>query len=110
VEAIAIALPVAPTAVLVFYGDQKSRLGVGEAKSKLRTPHALGAEFWMQQQCRARVETVHCLGWTSRQLDAYVAQILAAFSREYGVELAHFATVVERPSAACPLHPCPLRG
>ncbi|WP_017326883.1 hypothetical protein [Synechococcus sp. PCC 7336] len=62
----------------------------------------------MHQRQVAQIETVHCLGWTSQQLDAYIRQMLATFERSDSVAMESFSTVVERPVDCCPIRPCPL--
>ncbi|MBD2105166.1 hypothetical protein [Leptolyngbya sp. FACHB-261] len=76
--------------------------------------HAVGAELWIGQERRARLEPVHCFGLTPGQLSAYAQQVLAVFSTKYGAQdgkplrLEKFASHVELNPQNCPIRPCPL--
>lgn len=67
--------------------------------------HAIGAEVWRGQERIASVQPVHCFGFTARQVQGYVAQMLQVLSKEYGIS--KFASQVELHPQQCPLDPCP---
>jgi len=62
----------------------------------------------MRQEKVATFEPVHCLGLTSRQVAAYLQEVLQVFSHKYDVAIAKFSTQVELDPQQCPLMPCPL--
>jgi len=62
----------------------------------------------MGQEKRAAIESVHCLGLTSRQVAAYLQEVLQVFSHKYDVAIAKFSAQVELDPQRCPLRPCPL--
>jgi len=58
-------IPPAPAAVLHLY------------RERVDAPlHAIGAEPWLGQEKVAAIEPVHCLGLTSRQVTAYLQEVL----------------------------------
>ncbi len=87
----------APAAVLHLY------------RERVDAPlHAISAELWMGQEKIAAIEPVHCLGLTSRQVAAYLQQVLQVFSHKYEVSISKFAAQVELDPSRCPISPCPL--
>jgi hypothetical protein len=72
--------------------------------------HAVGAELWVGQECKARVEPVHCLGLTPTQIQTYLlSDVLGKLSEIAGEPLGKFAAQVEIDPCQCPIDPCPLR-
>ena len=63
----------------------------------------------MGQQKKAAIEAVHTLGWTERQVKAYIRDALAQFSQKYQVQISGIAATVELAPSLCPLVPCPLK-
>ncbi len=87
----------APAAVLHLY------------RERVDAPlHAIGAELWMGKEKVAAIEPVHCLGLTSRQVAAYLQEVLQVFSQKYEVAIAKFSAQVELDPSRCPISPCPL--
>ncbi len=87
----------APAAVLHLY------------RERVDAPlHAIGAELWMGQEKKAAIEPVHCLGLTSKQVAAYLQEILQVFSQKYEVGISKFSAQVELDPSKCPISPCPL--
>jgi len=87
----------APAAVLYLY------------RERVDAPlHAIGAELWLGQEKVAAIEPVHCLGLTSRQVAAYLQEVLQVFSHKYEVSISKFAAQVELDPSRCPILPCPL--
>ncbi len=89
--------PAAPAALLYLY------------RERVDTPlHAVGAELWLGQEKKAAIEPAHCLGLTSRQVAAYLQEVLQVFSHKYEVSISKFAAQVELDPSRCPISPCPL--
>jgi len=90
-------IPPAPAAVLHLY------------RERVDAPlHAISAELWLGQEKVAAIEPVHCLGLTSRQITAYLHQVLQAFSHKYEVSISKFAAQVELDTSRCPISPVAL--
>jgi len=90
-------IPSAPAAVLHLY------------RERVDAPlHAVGAELWMGQEKVAAIEPVHCLGLTSRQITAYLQEVLLVFSQKYEVSISKFSAQVELDPSRCLISPCPL--
>jgi hypothetical protein len=70
--------------------------------------HALGAELWDGQKAIARIETIHCFGYTASQVVAFSQEVLKAFSAQYDLDLRQFKDQIRLKPEACPIRPCPL--
>ena len=93
---LAVPIAPAPAAVLHLY------------RERVDAPlHAIGAELWLGQEKLAAIEPVHCLGLTSRQITAYLQEVLQVFSHKYEVSIAKFSAQVELNPKRCPISPCP---
>ncbi|PZD70823.1 hypothetical protein C1752_08965 [Acaryochloris thomasi RCC1774] len=95
---ITVAVPATPAAILHLY------------RVRVDAPlHAIAAELWIGQQQVAKVEPVHCLGWTGMQVKQYSREVLKGFSGQLeDVVLDRFETTVELNPNQCPIRPCPL--
>ncbi len=90
-------IPPAPAAVLHLY------------RERVDAPlHAISAELWLGQEKVAAIEPVHCLGLTSRQVAAYLQEVLQVFSHKYEVSISKFSAQVELDPSRCPISSCPL--
>ncbi|MGF1603912.1 MAG: hypothetical protein ACFCU8_18215 [Thermosynechococcaceae cyanobacterium] len=98
VPEITVAVPEIPAAILHLY------------RARVDAPlHAIAAELWVGQKQVAKVETVHCLGWTGMQVKQSLREILKGVSGQLeDVELERFETTVELNPNQCPIRPCPL--
>ncbi len=70
--------------------------------------HALGAELWDGQKAIARIEPIHCFGYTASQVVAFSQEVLKAFSEQYDLDLRQFKDQIRLTPDACPIRPCPL--
>lgn len=86
-----------PAAILVLY-RQNSHAPV----------HAIAAEVWQGDQKIAEVKAVHCMGMKGDRVSAYIKEILASLSQQFGVT--RFEDVIkEVPVNHCPISNCPLK-
>lgn len=97
-EPIILLPPDAPAAILHLY------------RERIDAPlHAVGAEVWMGQKQLTRLEPVHCLGLSNKQVAEYLQSVLQQFSNHCGHSLDKFAAQVEVHPTQCPIENCPLR-
>jgi cell division protein FtsB len=98
VEVVPPPVPIAPAAILVLYRQQANA-----------PVHAVAAEVWQGNQQIAVVPPVHCLGLKGDRVSAYIKDVLASLTQQFGVT--RFEDVIkELPVARCPINPCPLQG
>ncbi|WP_110988992.1 hypothetical protein [Acaryochloris thomasi] len=98
VPEITVAVPQNPAAILHLYRERKDA-----------PLHAIAAELWVGGKQVAKVEPVHCLGWTGSQAKQYSKNILQSFSAQLeDCLLERFESQVELNPSQCPIRPCPL--
>ena len=92
VPEITVAVPQTPAAILHLYRERKDA-----------PLHAIAAELWVGGKQVAKVEPVHCLGWTGSQAKQYSKDILQCFSGQLeDCLLERFESQVELNPSQCP--------
>jgi hypothetical protein len=70
--------------------------------------HAISAAIWQGNQRLDRVEPVHCLGMTNRQVNEYLRNVLDVVSEKFGIT--EFEPPIRMEPMECPIQECPLKA
>jgi hypothetical protein len=102
IEPLSIAVPALASVVLIVYSEYP------HTASDNMPIHAIGAEFWLGKECKAKLDPILCLGMRGDKVQALLPQILDAFSNQFAAQYnngKHFSKFSAK--VHCHIRDCP---